>query len=114
VCACVRASVTEYDHSGVLDQILHCACVRASVTEYDHSGVLDQILHCYVDYMYYRSTVHQRTVIYVETTMCYVTELQYCTNSKLLDGILIEFAVNRLLDKCYCKIYRAMNCNTGA
>ena len=87
------------------------ACVRPSVTEYDHSGVL---LHCYVDYMYYRSTVHKRTVIYVETTVCYVTELQYCTNSKLLDGILIEFAVNRLLDKCYCKIYRAMNCNTGA
>ena len=110
--ACVRPSVTEYDHSGVL---LHCykliVCVRPSVTEYDHSGVL---LHCYVDCMYYRSTVHKRTVIYVETTVCYVTELQYCTNSKLLDGILIEFAVNRLLDKCYCKIYRAMNCNTGA
>ena len=69
------------------------------------------MLHCYVDYMYYRSTVHKRTVIYVETTVCYrstvhkrtvisvettvcyVTELQYCTNSKLLEGILIEFAV---------------------
>ncbi len=111
------------------------ACVRPSVPEYDHSRVL---LHCYVDCMYYRSTVHKRTAIYVETTVCYVTvallrglhvlrtvisvettvcyvtELQYCTNSKLLDGILIEFAVNRLLDKCYCKIYRAMNCNTGA
>jgi hypothetical protein len=62
------------------------ACL--SVTEYDHSGVL---LHCSVDYMYYMSTVHQWTVIYVETTVCYVTEVQYCTNSKLLDGILIEF-----------------------
>jgi hypothetical protein len=69
------------------------ACVRPSVTEYDHSGVL---LHCYVDCMYYRSTVHKRTVIYVETTVCYVTELQYCTNSKLLDGILIEFAVRQV------------------
>ena len=113
----MRPSVTEYDHSGVL---LHCykliVCVRACVRLFRSMTTLGSgvLLHCYVDYMYYRSTVHKRTVIYVETTVCYVTELQYCTNSKLLDGILIEFAVNRLLDKCYCKIYRAMNCNTGA
>ena len=75
-------------------------CVRASVTEYDHSGVL---LYCYVDYMYYRSTVHKSTVIYVETTVSYITVVPYCRNSKLLDGIVIEYAVNRLFHKCYCK-----------
>ena len=66
-------------------------CVRASVTEYDHSGVLDQMLHCYVDYMYYRSTVYKRTVIYVEYCLNFFTvrSTQY---SGLILGVYVRHA----------------------